>query len=561
MAAAAREKYGFDEIEFYGVSCVGVSELCQTFDIKSYPSVFAIAAGASVAARENMGYVSSFSLEKVETMFKLTAVERRTEDFEGDKESNADDEERGNDEREDDEEDNSGLGGAPEASEEEEESNEIPGGEELQNETGDDASGNARDDQQSGEPDEEIMGWEEIPKVIPMRKVSGADLARDMPRSMDKWKEIQMKRLREKEHKWPAKRKSIPGSPGTEVSDHPGATAIMMANRKGTDEFHVRQSDLQNIIERMQTARHRNRGQTVVKQGRSRPPFKKRLSAPRLVERLPVIKRIVVMTVEEELILDASLSFLEGLRVSVFKSKEPLPLKQKRALKGWLDLLSISLPPEWALHETIGDLVENIDRISMSHQDLMNVLEKHTFPRIRWSRTCAGQDGFSCGFWRLLHVMTVGVAEHRGGRDLIDSSLVRPGTRVFSPIEAAETLREYVVYFFPCTQCAQHFASQFDICENNRRCDRLTKDLSTASDADWKELAKWLWEFHNDVSVRILKDKLGKRHRRSAEPNEALLADQVGELWPTVDECVVCFYEDGTYNEEAIFLHLEKVYW
>jgi hypothetical protein len=77
------------------------------------------------------------------------------------------------------------------------------------------------------------------------------------------------------------------------------------------------------------------------------------------------------------------LSFIEtgGPRVRVYKSDVPLSPKQKRALKDWLDLLSISLPPEWALHEVVGDLMENINVISKGR-----MLEKHKLPRREWSK-------------------------------------------------------------------------------------------------------------------------------------------------------------------------------
>jgi Erv1 / Alr family len=415
--------------------------------------------------------------------------------------------------------------------------------------------------------DEETPFVEFNAPVIPMNPSAGADVAKDEIHSMDRWKEIQKQRLREKEYKWLKHKKAKPGSSGIEHTSNPGATTIMLANRRGTDEFNKRQKDLLKVLNRMQTTRQRNKGEMRNRMEQGQLPFKKQVTSPRFVEGLPIIKRVVRMTKEEELILDASMSFLEGLRVGVYKTVDPLSPKQKRSLKNWLDLLSISLPPEWALHETIGDLVENIDRIAQSHQDLLAVMAKHPLPRTNWSKSCGKTIGFTCGFWKLLHIMTVGVAEHRGGRDLIDA---RARTRVVSPVEAADTLREYMAHFFPCTECAKHFIAQYDQCEMNRRCDRLTGDSSTATDADWKELAKWLWEFHNDVSVRLLNQNLDDKRKKqqravifkaSAGPGAATMVEQVMVVWPTLDDCVLCFNEDGSFNEEAVFLHLERIYW
>jgi len=75
-------------------------------------------------------------------------------------------------------------------------------------------------------------------------------------------------------------------------------------------------------------------------------PYKKVVTKPRMVEKIPVIKRVARMKPEEKLILDASLSFREGLRIGVFRSLDPLEPKQKMALKSWLELMSVALPPE-----------------------------------------------------------------------------------------------------------------------------------------------------------------------------------------------------------------------
>jgi len=110
--------------------------------------------------------------------------------------------------------------------------------------------------------------------------------------------------------------------------------------------------------------------------------------------------------------------------------------------------------------------------------------------------------------------MSMAIAEHRGGQDLVDTGLVKSSTRVFSPLDAADTLREYMIFFFPCTECASHFVAQYDDCDRNRRCSRLTSESSTATDADWKELGKWLWEFHNDVNVRLFNQKFDDKRKK-----------------------------------------------
>lgn len=611
VAAAARQKYGYDQLEFYAVSCAGVPDLCQRLNIQAYPSVFAIAASDASAvssssnstfevdSMQTFGSTTFFSVGKVEKALKLTETTTTTSakrKLEGKEEGDEEEPEVKEEEEEDvdpaddttkneedvDVEDN---GETPDDEDEKVEKEDALAGTNMNigiydGERKDLLVEPVNDDQQEEEsPDAEYNNWKfmiadaaHIPKH-PSR-AAGADAAKDKPRTMDQWKEIQKQRLREKENKWLRQKKVMPGSLGTEISKNPaGATAIMLANRQGTEEFSERQKDIFNFIDRMQTSAQRKNGGIIESVKRGQLPFKKQVTSPKFVENLPIVKRVVRMTSEEELILDASLSFLEGLRVGVFRSSHPLSPKQKRALKDWLELLSISLPLEWALHETIGDLSENIDQISKSARDLYDNLEKHPFPRTKWSKSCSQNNGFTCGFWKLLHIMTVGIAEHRGGLDLIDpGSFRRNNRRVFSPAEAADTLREYMAHFFPCTECANHFIAQYDQCEMNRRCDRLTLDKGpSASDADWKELAKWLWEFHNSVNVQVLNHRLDdkrKHQQRSAffkvaaGPGGATMTEQVQVVWPTLDDCVVCFnVEDGSFNEDAVFLHLERTYW
>jgi Erv1 / Alr family len=154
---------------------------------------------------------------------------------------------------------------------------------------------------------------------------------------------------------------------------------------------------------------------------------------------------------------------------------------------------------------------------------------------------------------------TLGVAEYRGGSDLIQSNSVHPGTRTFSPLEAADAVREYMISFFPCADCANHFVGIYDQCEINRRCSRLTSDSTTMIEADWKELALWLWEVHNDVSVRLLKENHdSKRWRRQ---KVLPVTDQIKVIWPAITDCFQCLNEDGSFDEGAIFLHLEETYW
>ena len=178
------------------------------------------------------------------------------------------------------------------------------------------------------------------------------------------------------------------------------------------------------------------------------------------------------------------------------------------------------------------------------------------------------RNSWSCGFWKLLHIVTVGGAEHRGGINLVQNGSVPKETKTFSPLEVADTIRQYVEFFFLCSECSENFIHNYDKCENNRRCDRLAAEGASSSDDDWKELANWLWETHNEINVRLLNERADDERKKSklfrtleAGPGSASTAEEIQVLWPTLDGCITCFNEDGTYNEGNIFLHLEKTYW
>ena len=205
-------------------------------------------------------------------------------------------------------------------------------------------------------------------------------------------------------------------------------------------------------------------------------------------------------------------------------------------------------PPVIELHDTIDALLANFDTIVKSAYNLATIMDLHPFPRHNWGPTCSrSSNPFTCGFWKLLHTMTVGIAEQRGGLELPN----RRNGVTFSPLRAADAIRGYMENFFFCDECTQHFLERYDDCSVLRRCARLVASESAASDADWKEPAKWLWEFHNIVSVDIL-----RKNQRGIK-----VADEVKVIWPSLDGCFFCFNEDGTFNEEVVFMMLEKTYW
>jgi hypothetical protein len=341
-------------------------------------------------------------------------------------------------------------------------------------------------------------------------------------------------------------------------------TKAMKQYTPGTVEYEKRRKALLDRMQKHNRKARKDPGSVVLQ--KESLPFQKDVRKPGLakkaVERIPVINRIVKMSPEEELILDVSLSLTVGLETGLSMGIEDL--SARTALRKWLDLLSVSLPPEWGIHRMIDDLRSQFPFATRSKENFRSIILKHPRPRQGWSMSCQKRrkgTGFSCGFWKLLHTVAVGVAEQRGGKNLIDSNMMAPGTKIFSPMEAADTIRDYINHFFTCRPCRENFIKNYDSCENNRRCDRLTDNADLASTADWKELPLWLWEVHNEVSVRIVNENAQNSYGPKGVKNQVSVKDQVKVIFPNVDTCILCFNSDGTWNDGEVFRFLEKSYW
>lgn len=131
-------------------------------------------------------------------------------------------------------------------------------------------------------------------------------------------------------------------------------------------------------------------------------------------------------------------------------------------------------------------------------------------------------------------------------------------------------MRDYILHFFGCEKCIKRFLGDYSECNRNRRCDRLADSAQRASDDDWKEFALWLWEYHNDLSIRLLNEEADSKLklqqqsvllRAPAGPGFAPTESTIAVIWPAIDDCMTCLKEDGSWNEVAVFRQLERVYW
>lgn len=287
----------------------------------------------------------------------------------------------------------------------------------------------------------------------------------------------------------------------------------------------------------------------------------KKPSVPKkILSSVPIVKRAFKPKPEEDLYGDAALSFVTGLKMGVYTDGRPLDQKRQEALVNWLELLSISLPPELGLHALIDDLLSNMSYISQGREKLYEQLDKYPLANKYWSDSCSkgrrGQ-GQNCGLWKLLHIVTIGFAEHRGGLEQQDGSYVDvPMTSgpTFTPNEGAAIIREYIALFFGCDVCKNNFLSKYDDCVSFGRCDRMPVDarIDEVEDEDWKELPLWLWEFHNHIAARIVQVKARRDGGRD---------DEVIGIWPNAETCFSCYNIDGSWNMEELYAFLETTYW
>ena len=288
-------------------------------------------------------------------------------------------------------------------------------------------------------------------------------------------------------------------------------------------------------------------------------------------------------TPEEMLYHDITLAFINGLKSGLYDDLEkPLSTERKQLLLDWCDLLSATLPPEFGLHRIINLLRSNWIHISSSRRNLMSILSVSLPAEKDYSDECtqptkkrlfgAGPHtkspsrGSTCAFWRLLHTLSVGLAERKGGTDAstddevlrdVDAALGvvggkhRRNHRPFSPKEAAEIIRNVVDTFFTCEVCRKNFIEQYDSCQYGR-CDKLKDTTEGLSEDDWREMSLWLWQYHNGVTSTVSK--------KAAESTDAKAVSS-GLAWPSAKDCSSCKLSNGSWDHMHVYRYLREVYW
>ena len=266
-------------------------------------------------------------------------------------------------------------------------------------------------------------------------------------------------------------------------------------------------------------------------------------------ESIGITRRHFLPRTRKDIYNDAYLSFDFAMRNGVFQRQGPLQNKTRDALKEWLKLLQVTLPPTWSLQNMVSDIVKNFEEVVQAEDNLLKIVSNYPPKKKTWSHSCTRGDrssGYTCGLWELFHIMTIGLVEWNNlipGDD--DWSYYRTE-------DAAQTLRNYIEHFFGCEVCRLNFLNAFEACAFDR-CNRLTRRAGEFD--DWIELPLWLFETHNAVNVRLMKERAEREHRVPTK------RDEIDVQWPPREDCPVCWHEDGRWNQDKVFLYLRVTYW
>jgi thiol-disulfide isomerase/thioredoxin len=255
---------------------------------------------------------------------------------------------------------------------------------------------------------------------------------------------------------------------------------------------------------------------------------------------------------QEDLYKDAHLSFHFALRNGIYMVNGPLSIKARNAFEDWLNLLHRVFPTASDMNLLVSALLDDLENVVLGEERMLEVVSKFPAPSQRWTEACRhGRPGagYTCGLWELFHVITIAVTEWNQ-LSLEDMSLA------IGVEDVAVTIRNYVENFFGCEVCRENFLAGFDSCAHNR-CQRLNNNGTSM--AEWKELPMWLFETHNSVNVRLLKEKA----EREEWPTPTA-QDKIDKQWPARVACPRCWRGwrgDGGLVYSTVFEHLKLEYW
>mmetsp|Transcript_9045 Transcript_9045/g.14073 ORF Transcript_9045/g.14073 Transcript_9045/m.14073 type:complete len:597 (+) Transcript_9045:60-1850(+) len=256
--------------------------------------------------------------------------------------------------------------------------------------------------------------------------------------------------------------------------------------------------------------------------------------------------------------------------------------KEHRIFREWIDLLHWSLPTRnmAKAHNIINDLRNNIAVIREKPDEITDILETHNFysEGADWSKSCNDKNradkGYACGFWKLLHIISIGVySQHR--------QVLGDLERVAVP-HIVKTIHDYVkVFGFAANNVEQELlVESLGNCTKDEKCQRkiglkrtglfsefFTRTIPQTDDKSWKELSIFLWEIHQTYRRATLNEALQELQWPSAVAcpkcfSKKRVTDvQNTNLEQIDDSIIVDSFNQIIWNKEPLFTYLKHEYW
>ena len=97
----------------------------------------------------------------------------------------------------------------------------------------------------------------------------------------------------------------------------------------------------------------------------------------------------------------------------------------------------------------------------------------------------------------------------------------------------------------------------YDNCGHDH-CTRLKSEINMGTnDGSDKELAMWLWDVHNDVNARLMKEAAQRQNRNVTQE------ETVASMFPTKKMCPDCWLNENMtkWDNATVFKFLDEWYW
>lgn len=126
--------------------------------------------------------------------------------------------------------------------------------------------------------------------------------------------------------------------------------------------------------------------------------------------------------------------------------------------------------------------------------------------------------------------------------------------------DVAKNIADFVEYFFSCDVCRTNYLQMYRSCGHDN-CNRLKSEISMAetdgSDPTRMELVLWLWEVHNSVNARLMKEAAARQYR------EVTTQETLASSFPTTKQCPDCWLDANMtkWDSVKVFHFLEEWYW